>query len=395
MSARWLTLGALLLSTGCYARHGATEARDAGVIPDAGCVGDRPICVRPTSPCGARVVVAPECDGSSWRCPADAFEHARASGSTAGCSPVTTGLDALGSLGLAVEDGDRCLWILDEAAVGDRVVPDPAVVAMDTPFGTCDGALPFLDDRATRPVVTRRLPEGWSVSLLDDVVVDGTTWIFHRLYAPDPEELYGYRELGTGAAPWDPRAHRLLIEDRVVGTIDGFTYGDAAITFEGEAYVFGCRGPVDVLRTECRLARAIDPGEPSTWEHWTGGGWSSDPSGAAIVLRAGPERWELAQLPSGELVMIFAPGFANELLVRRAPRPEGPWSREQRLITCDLPAEDPEAFCREPQLHLEKMDPLRPDELVVAYDIGTLDGAARATLPPRAYWPRMVWTSGR
>jgi hypothetical protein len=89
---------------------------------------------------------------------------------------------------------------------------------------------------------------------------------------------------------------------------------------------------------------------------------------------------------------VFAIGFGRELRVECADAPEGPWSAPAVLAPCDLPADDPGAYCAGPVVYRELADPLEPGWIVVGHSVGTTspDGDARRARDPRAYWPRIV-----
>jgi hypothetical protein len=128
-----------------------------------------------------------------------------------------------------------------------------------------------------------------------------------------------------------------------------------------------------------------------SYEYYLGDrGWSAGAADAAIVFHSGPDRSGVVfHGRRGEYLHVYAEGFGTRLVVQRAALPEGPWSAPALLIPCAVPAGDASAFCREPAVHPELMDPLRPDELAITYDLDTPDTARRAERP-LDYWPRLV-----
>jgi hypothetical protein len=130
--------------------------------------------------------------------------------------------------------------------------------------------------------------------------------------------------------------------------------------------------------------------DPSAWEIFGEGGWGL--GAPAIVFGPGPHRGPVLADPRGGLVHVYAIGFGRAVAITRAARPEGPWSAAPVLAPCELPADDPGAYCAGPVVHLELFDPTRPNEIVVSYAIGTtaLDGAERRAREPASYWPRLV-----
>jgi hypothetical protein len=94
----------------------------------------------------------------------------------------------------------------------------------------------------------------------------------------------------------------------------------------------------------------------------------------------------------GGFLHVYAIGFGREILATRAPAPEGPWSAPSVLLPCELPPDDPGAYCAGPAVQLQLYDPLYPGVLAVSYSVGTTasDGETRRRADPAAYWPRIV-----
>jgi hypothetical protein len=108
------------------------------------------------------------------------------------------------------------------------------------------------------------------------------------------------------------------------------------------------------------------------YEYFAGDdGWSSELATAIPVVQSGRERGAVPYHPGlGSYVRVFSVGFSSTLEVRSAPAQQGPWTTSRMLVACELPADDPDAFCREPVLRPWLMDPLRPREVALTYDIG-------------------------
>jgi hypothetical protein len=98
---------------------------------------------------------------------------------------------------------------------------------------------------------------------------------------------------------------------------------------DGLLYSYGC--DIHVYQKECRLGRAplAQALERYAWEFYTGkeGQWSPD-VGAAASIMAGNDVMSVAyNAYLGAYLALYATP-ANQVMLRSAPRPEGPWSQE-------------------------------------------------------------------
>jgi hypothetical protein len=167
---------------------------------------------------------------------------------------------------------------------------------------------------------------------------------------------------------------------------------DAAVVDGDFVYAFGCPGTPRWLVEDCLVGRApIERArDAAAWSIFGAGGWGAGEP--VVVFGSGPHRGPVVRDPRGGFVHVWAAGFGRSIEISRAARPEGPWSAPTTLLACDLPRTDVDSYCAGPIVHLELFDPLRPNEIVLSYAIGTTapDGRERREAEPLAYWPHTV-----
>jgi hypothetical protein len=90
----------------------------------------------------------------------------------------------------------------------------------------------------------------------------------------------------------------------------------------------------------CRVARAPVKRAPdaTAWAAWDGGAWSSDLGQAAAVLHGPPGDLSISYNRSrGAFLAVYSGIFSNQIQLRTAPRPEGPWSEARPLFEALAP----------------------------------------------------------
>lgn len=176
----------------------------------------------------------------------------------------------------------------------------------------------------------------WETSSAPDPA--GGAWVFYTRLIVRPGYL-NFEGLSAGVGRRSAGgAFTRVNDDLFTAREDAFTA--AATLHDGYVHAFGCR-VVGVLDAECRVGRAPADrvSERRAWTFWDGAGWSPDIARAAVVARGmnGPTMdWNPHV---GAYVAAYGAVLGNDLFLRTAPRPEGPWSAPVRVFT-GLPAGD-------------------------------------------------------
>lgn len=371
-----------LVLAGCGAR--TNLAVDEQPLTSA-CATEAPTCVQPGAPCEMDQVVSATCDAASkqWSCPRGA--HVYASVAPAICRPFADDPEWRGIEGslVAVPTASRCLWIAETVRGVYRNVAFAS--AKGATYGTC----PKAADVASTNVVTveGEVGPGLQVQITGGQRIAGETRVTYRLFRVDPSAPFGVTELGTGLGRFDEASQKIVVSPKPRFSTD-LDLGDASLVFDGRLHVYGCPPPIDFLTEGCKVARFFD-GE--AMELFAGDGkWVASVRGrdGADVFTAGP--WVSAIARDGDqLTHLYAVGFGSTIERHVATSPEGPWSDGPTVARCDLPPEDPKAFCAGPVVHPELADPTRR-QWVVSYGVGTTDPDRRAA-NPEAYGTRLHW----
>ncbi len=382
LRATVLVLPALALA-GCYASHVRPPADvDAGRLPDAATCdpAERPLCTHRASPCDPLVLVDAECAGVAWHCPAGASVYA-VPWTDDRCLPLRDQplfADGVHESPVPIPIGERCVWVFpfsDGAGVQLLgVASAPSCAALGAPTAPIDGPH----------------DAGEYVNVQGAIATPGGTRVLSRAWAFDASSPFGVRALGVriGRVAGD----RLAFDGPFLFA-GGTDLGDAAIVEGGFVYAYGHPPDVSGLEADMAVGRApVDSlDDPAAWRVLGAGGWGAgDP---VPVFGSGPHRSAVVRDPRGAgLLHVYAAGFGTELRLHTAARPEGPWTSSVLLTRCELPADDPGAYCAGPQVHRELLDPLEPAMLVVSYSIGSTspDQDERRVRDPGAYWPRVV-----
>lgn len=357
------------LAVGCGGRTGL----GAPNVADA-CPTEAPTCVERPGSCEAPRLVTATCDAASkqWSCPSRARKHERVEAAT--CSPLSEHGVIAGSLARVPTDDGRCLWIAERVGDDRNVAFE---IDEDAPFGSCP--------TRARAVRTNVVVGEDVVQITGGYRLNGAARVTYRQFKSDPAAPFGVTESGTGIARW--RDDRIVIEPTRFAT--DLDLGDASIVIGDHAYLYGCPGPPDFLTEHCVVGRLDGRDE---MELFVGGGrWvgSTRARDAQRVFDSGPWISSVVARPNG-LLHVYAVGFGSNLETHTATTPDGPWAKGGNLAPCDLPGDDPKAFCAGPVVHAELSDPTRPSELVVSYGVGS-------TSPERGgreHASRLQWLPG-
>lgn len=365
---RWSLL--LVLCAGCYASH----ERPAEPLP---CTEAPPPCVTRSRPCDALALVAAECVGDVWQCPAGSEPYAAPWSDDvclplAGAGPSLT--DGVHEAPVPVPIGEACAWVFPTdggAALG--------FVDVAPSCGELGGLAPLAVE-----------PTGFDyLAVQQALALPGGPAVLVRGWAFDAAAPFGVRGVGAGLSPVTGASLGSPLP-WIFG--DGDDLADAAVLDGDFVYAYGCPGTPTWVVEDCIVGRALaaDARDASAWSILGDGGWGE--GAPVVVFGSGPHRGPVVRDPRGGFVHVYAAGFGRSIEITRADRPQGPWSPPTTLLACDVPPDDPDSYCAGPIVHLELFDPLHPNRIVLSYAIGTTapDGLERRTADPLAYWPRTV-----
>lgn len=179
----------------------------------------------------------------------------------------------------------------------------------------------------------------WPSSIVDDPV-NNRALIFYMLVYAQPG-AFNFQAIGNSVATWQdfsqsperPNFNPAIVPDHpdLMFNQNEPSFGSAALINNGTLYIYGCGVPSDSNDKGCRLAQ-VDPAnvlDPTAWTFYAGGGqWSSQLTDAVSVI---PEANILSISWNEYLqqyVAVSSPPFSQNVTLRTAPQPEGPWSQE-------------------------------------------------------------------
>jgi len=178
----------------------------------------------------------------------------------------------------------------------------------------------------------------WPSSIVTDPASNHSL-VFYTVESVDP---YGnFQGIGSSVAIWQsfdqlpvrPTYSPAIVADHadlMFGKTEP-TFGSASLISNGLLYVYGCGNDLDGLDKGCRLAR-VDPAtvqDPATWSFYAGsGGWSSSVSSAVPVFNG----LDILSISWNNYlqryVAVYSSLFSQNVVLRTARVPEGPWSDE-------------------------------------------------------------------
>ena len=176
---------------------------------------------------------------------------------------------------------------------------------------------------------------------------DGRALAFYLKIHGEPGE-WNFSSLGCGVALWDgtdapptrPEVRPGHAEPTLLWPADAEFCPSAALLEGDHLYAWSC---IENPGKPCHLARVppADALDPAAWRYWDGDAWAPDRADAAPVFR-GNDMASVHRSPHfGLLLAIYSRPLDREIVLRTAERPEGPWSREERLfLALEAPSGD-------------------------------------------------------
>ncbi len=179
----------------------------------------------------------------------------------------------------------------------------------------------------------------WPAAIVADPS-SGNAYVFYGVVYALPG-AFNFQGVGSSVAVWQDfsqQPQRPTFNPPIVAghpdlmfDQDEPAFGSAAFINNGTLYIYGCGIPSNSSDKGCRLAK-VDPAsvqDRSAWTFYAGNGnWSSQVSNAVSVI---PEANILSVSWNDYLqqyVAVYSQLLSQNVNLRTAPNPEGPWSRE-------------------------------------------------------------------
>jgi hypothetical protein len=186
----------------------------------------------------------------------------------------------------------------------------------------------------------------WPASFVVDPST-GSALIFYSKEETEPTGPYSFRGAGTSIATWaapdGPAVRPVVRPDLADPTVlfpeEELTLGAAALVDGGDLYAYACPG--GELTAPCTLARApvASALDRSAWTFYSGSDWTVDWHGAEPIFEGAPLMSVHKSPYLGQFVAFYMIPLTSNMAMRTAPRPEGPWSAEERFAEA-APAQD-------------------------------------------------------
>jgi hypothetical protein len=231
------------------------------------------------------------------------------------------------------------------------------------------------------------------------LLLEGDLFLFlHRLARRPSGGPWEFRLVGTDLFRIaNPRAPpRAWVHERAVLPWEGETLlmGLSPVVQGAHALIFGTRpapGGRELIlgRIPLQALRALDFGP---WEFLAQGGggprWVDRPGDAVGLFQGIGTEFTVSREPAaGGWLCVYTPGgISPEIVLRRAPAPQGPWSPPRVIHRCPE-ASDPDLYCYGAKHHPE-CGPADGQGLWVTYTVNRRDGGLPGEHLAK---PRWVW----
>lgn len=185
----------------------------------------------------------------------------------------------------------------------------------------------------------------WPEAMLADTARNRAL-IFYQLVSPQPGS-FNFHAVGYSVASWqnfaglpqrptiNPQAEH---PDLLFGESDP-AFGSAALVVSDTLYAYGCN--TSNFAVACKLGRVAleSVTQLSAWTFYAGNGkWSSKLGDALPVFPGNPILNVSWNDYLQQYVAVYNSPLSENVMMRTAPNPEGPWSREVMAFTALRPA---------------------------------------------------------
>jgi hypothetical protein len=223
----------------------------------------------------------------------------------------------------------------------------PTMILTDTPAEAAFNAAHNGSPCAASPCGARWAL--WPATLVADPA-SGAALVFYSLVFAQPGS-FNFQSVGSSVATWTNFAslpQRPAIHPPVVAAHPDLLFsrnepgfGSAAFMRGGMLYAYGCGIPAGSgFDKGCRLGR-VDPAKVlnrSAWTYYTGAGWSPQIAQAQPVFSGDSILSVAWNSFLNEYVAVYSQPFSNNVMLRTAPNPEGPWSGETLAFVAMAPS---------------------------------------------------------
>ena len=179
----------------------------------------------------------------------------------------------------------------------------------------------------------------WPASIVVDPA-SGIALVFYGLVYSLPGN-FNFQGLGSSVAAWQnftAQPQRPTINPPVVAAHPDLlfgqnepAFGSASLITGGQLYVFGCGIPSSGTDKGCRLGRVAPASvlNRAAWTYYAGNGQWSSKIANAISVFTGDNILSVAwNSYLQQYVAVYSASFSQNVMMRTAPAPEGPWSAE-------------------------------------------------------------------
>jgi len=245
-----------------------------------------------------------------------------------------------GELSIPLPDG-RLAWLFADTfiggIVGDRRGPDTRLI-QNTIVVQDDACLTTVfggTREVPRPLVEPRDADAWYWPASGYVQGGELRILYYRMRRTDAP-VFNFRFDGTDVARFSLPDLRLIRVEPLVSEGNPM-WGGAVVDAGSYTYMFGVKG--DGLRSLLHVARTPRGrlGD-APLEYWDGRGWNPDPGASQPVTDDVTTSLSFLVDRDGWTLVTQDPLLGEDVTVRQAPAPEGPWTPKRVIARAPRPA---------------------------------------------------------